>query len=172
MKLRDELLKEHTKENCMRIVRWIGDSEERFAQLVDLFINEEYRVVQRAAWPLSYVLQDHPELAKKHLPVLLDNLDNPAVGSAAKRNTIRALQTVPIPEKYHGVVMNHCFNYISSPTEKPAVKAFSLTVLENLSKIYPDIKGELKMIIEDAMPNETAAFISRAKKILARMSKK
>jgi len=172
MKLRDELLKEHSKENCMRIVRWIGGSAERFTQLVDLFINEEYRVVQRAAWPLSYVLQDHPELAGKHLPVLLDNLDNPAVGSAAKRNTIRALQTVPIPEKYHGVVMSHCFNYISDPTEKAAVKAFSLTVLENLSKIYPDIQGELKMIIEDAMPNESPAFISRAKKILIRMSKK
>jgi len=172
MKLRDELLKEHTKENCMRIVRWIGNSEQRFAQLIDLFINEEYRVVQRAAWPLSYVLQDHPGLAKKHLPVLLDNLDNPALGGAAKRNTLRALQTVPIPEKYHGVVMNHCFNYISDPTEKAAVKAFALTVLENLSQLYPDIKGELKLIIEEAMPNESPAFISRAKKILTRMSKK
>lgn len=171
MKLRDELLKEHSKANCMRIVAWIGSSEKRFAQLVHIFIHDEYRVVQMAAWPLSYVLETHPELAEKHLPVLLDNLEKPDLISAVKRNTIRALQSVPIPEKYHGMVMNHCFNYISDPTEKAAVKAFSLTVLENLSKIYPDIKGELKLIIESNIENETPAFISRAKKILTRMAR-
>jgi len=170
MNLREELLKEHSKANCTRIVNWIGGSAERFSQLVDLFVNDEYRVVQRAAWPLSYVLEAHPELAEKHLPLLLDNLDKAALVAAVKRNTIRALQTVPIPEKYHGIVMNHCFNYISDPAEKAAVKAFSLTVLENLSKTYPDIRGELKLIIEDAIPNESPAFISRAKKILTRMS--
>lgn len=171
MKLRDELLKEHSKENCMRIVQWIGDSEERFAKLIDLFINDEYRVVQMAAWPMSYVLEAHPRLAKKHLPVLLNNLDKPDLIPAVKRNTIRALQSVPIPEKYHGVVMNHCFNYISDPTEKAAVKAFSLTVLEGLAQIYPDIKGELKLIIETSMEHESPAFVSRAKKILKKMSK-
>lgn len=171
MNLREELLKEHSKANCMRIVDWVGGSTERFAILVDLFINEEYRVVQMAAWPMSYVLERHPELAEKHLPALLKNLDNPEIISAVKRNTIRALQNVPIPEEYHGIVMNHCFNYISDPSEKAAVKAFSLTVLENLSKIYPDIKGELKLIIEECLPDESPAFVSRTKKILARMSK-
>lgn len=170
MKLRDELLKEHSKANCMRIVQWIGDSGERFAQLVNLFINDEYRVVQVAAWPLSYVLEAHPGLAKKHLPVLLRNLDKPDAIPAVKRNILRALQTVPIPKKHHGMVMNHCFNYISDPTEKPAVKAFSLTVLENLSQTYPDIRGELKLIIESSIEHESPAFISRAKKILKRMS--
>jgi len=170
MNLREELLKEHSKAQCMHIVNWIGNSEERFSQLVDLFVNDEYRVVQRAAWPLSYVLEAHPALAKKHLPVLLNNLDKPELVPAVKRNTMRALQTLPIPKRYHGMVMNHCFNYISNPLEKAAVKAFSLTVLENLSETYPDIKGELKLIIEDAMPNESPAFISRARKILARMS--
>jgi hypothetical protein len=170
MKLREELLKENSKANCMRIVKWIGDSEERFAQLVDVFLHDEYRVVQMAAWPLSYVLEAHPELAKKHLPVLLRNLDKPDLIPAVKRNTIRALQSLPIPKKYQGLVMNHCFNYICDPTEKPAVKAFSLTVLENLSQIYPDIKGELRLVIESNMENETPAFVSRAKKILKRMA--
>lgn len=169
MKLRDELLKEHSKANCMRIVSWIGNSEKRFAELVHLFLNDEYRVVQMAAWPLSYVLEANPGLAGKHLPLLLNNLDKPGLIPAVRRNTIRALQTLPIPEEYHGIVMNHCFNYVSDPTEKPAVKAFSLTVLENLSKIYPDIKGELKLIIESNMENESPAFVSRAKKILKRM---
>jgi len=38
--------------------------------------------------------------------------------------------------------------------------------LQNLSKIYPEIKQELKTIIEDRWDHESAAFKSRAKKIL------
>ena len=29
MKLRDQLLKEHSKSNCDKIVRWIGDDQSR-----------------------------------------------------------------------------------------------------------------------------------------------
>ena len=44
-----------------------------------------------------------------------------------------------------------------------------VTVLDNLSKIYPDIKQELIAIIKDEMQHEpSAALRSRAKKILAR----
>ena len=85
---------------------------------------------------------------------------------AVKRNTVRILQVVPIPKKFQGTVMNLCFDYIVDPTEKIAVKAFSLTVLRNLSQLYPEIKQELRTIIEDRWEFETAAFHSRAKKIL------
>ena len=87
-----------------------------------------------------------------------------------KRNTVRLLQEIDIPKKYHGEVMNLCFDYIISPVEKPAVKASSLTILANLSKEYPDIKQELKTIIEDRWNVETAAFRARGKKILKSLS--
>jgi hypothetical protein len=54
----------------------------------------------------------------------------------------------------------------STPAEAVAVKAFSLTVLGKLAKIYPDIMPELKLLIEDQLPNQTAAFKVRAKQIL------
>lgn len=76
------------------------------------------------------------------------------------------MQDVEIPEQFHGEVMNICFDYILSMNEKPAIKAFSLTVLQNLMKIYPDIKHEVKTIIESQWDYESPAFKSRAKKIL------
>ena len=62
--------------------------------------------------------------------------------------------------------MNACFRFIETPSTPVAIKAFSLTTLFNLTKIYSVIKTELKMIIENNMDNETAAFKSRGKKIL------
>jgi hypothetical protein len=108
----------------------------------------------------------HPEFMKNNFGKLLKNLKRPGMHDAVKRNTVRLLQEISIPEKYQGEIMSLCFDYISSPTEKIAVKAFSLTVLQNLSKTYPEIKQELKAVIEDRWDYETAAFHSRAKKIL------
>ena len=169
MKLREQLLKEHSKSNCTGIVNWVGDSQERFDKLFDLFLQDEYRVAQRAAWPLSYAVAAHPVFISRHFAKLLRNLQKPGIHAAVKRNTIRLLQDVPIPEKYHGQVMDTCFNYIQSPTETAAVKAFALTVLENLSKQYPEIKSELKTIIEERWEYETPAFHARARKILKKL---
>ncbi len=169
MTLRDRILKEHSKANCNAIVQWIGNSQQRFDELFELFLNDEYRVVQRAAWPLSNAVIAHPEFIKKHFSKLLKNLQKSKLHISVKRNTVRLLQDVPVPKQFQGKLMNICFEYISSPDEAVAVKAFALTVLDNLSKQYPEIKSELKTTIEDRWDYESAAFKSRAKKILNRL---
>jgi hypothetical protein len=169
MTLRDQILKEHSKANCNAIIKWIGGSQARFDELFDLFLNDEYRIVQRAAWPLSNAVIVHPKFIQKHFSKLLKNLEKPNLHNSVKRNTVRLLQDIAIPKKFQGQVMNLCFDYISSPDEAAAVKAFSLTILENLSNQYPEIKPELKTIIEDRWDYESAAFHSRARKILKKL---
>ncbi len=167
MDLRHQLLKEHNKKNCLEIVQWIGGDPTRFRQLFYLFLHDEYRVSQRASWPLSYCVIAHPEFMKNNFFKLIMNLKKPRIHDSVKRNTVRLLQEIPIPKKYEGEVMEICFGYAASPKEAVAVKAFSLTVLKNFAQKYPDIIPELKMLIEDQLHHETAAFKSRAKKILA-----
>jgi hypothetical protein len=169
MTLRDLLLKEHSKTNCDTIVEWIGDSQQRFDKLFALFLNDEDRVVQRASWPLSYAVIAHPEFIQKHFSDLLKNLQKPDLHNAVIRNTVRLLQDVSIPRRYQDRVMDLCFSYINSPMEAVAVKAFALTVLDNLSQQYPEIKSELKTTIQDRWDYESAAFRARAKKILKRL---
>lgn len=166
MDLRQTILAEHSKANCNRIVKWVGDSQKRFDELFHLFLNDEYRVVQRAAWPLSYCTEENPQLIKKHLGKLIKNLKRPNLHDAVKRNTVRLLQNISVPKRLHGELMSLCFEYISSPDEAVAIKVFSLTILQNFSRQYPEIKNELKLIIEEQWEHESAAFKSRAKKIL------
>ncbi|HVW62112.1 MAG TPA: hypothetical protein VHC48_18810, partial [Puia sp.] len=131
-----------------------------------LFFKGEYRVTQRAAWPLSYVVRRHPELIIPYFGKLLDNLDKGGLHIAVVRNSIRLLQDVDIPAKFHGRVMNRCFEYAGNPATPIAVKAFSLTVLQNLSQKYPDILPELKLIIREQWDQAPPAFRVRAKRIL------
>lgn len=171
MNLRDAILKEFSKSQVEKILKWLGHSQVRFDELVKLFLSDEERVMQRSGWPLSYAAANHPELVKKHLGKLVKNLQKKNVHEAVKRSTVRILQEIEIPKRYHGEVLNICIQYIESPTESPAIKAFSLTVLENLLPLYPEIKDELKLIIEERWPHETPAFHSRARKLLKKINK-
>jgi hypothetical protein len=168
MDLREEILKEHSKAQCDKIVKWIGNDQQKFDELFRLFLNDEYRVTQRAAWPLSYSVIAHPPFMKKHLAALINMLKKPNLHNAVKRNAIRLLQYFTIPKKFHGDIMDICFRYVESPNEAVAVKAFSLTVLHNLSKEYPEILPEIKLLIEEQMPHQTAAFKSRSKNLFGK----
>lgn len=165
MNLREEILKEHSKAQCNKIVNWIGNSQKKFDELFNLFLNDKYRVTQRAAWSVSYSVIANPEFIKNNFSRLINNLKKPGLHNSIKRNSIRLLQHVSIPKKFHGDIMEICFRYIESPTEPVAIKAFSLTVLCNLSKQYPEILPEIKLLIEEQWPHQTAAFKSRAKKL-------
>ncbi len=166
MNLRAEILAKHSKAQTNMIMEWIGTSQKRFDELVQLFLTDEYRVVQRAAWPIGSIAEIQPQLLKKHLPVFVALLRKPGLHNAVRRNITRLLQYVSIPESLKGDVMDACFSFICDVQEKAAVKAFSLTILEQLAKEYPEILPEIITVIEERWDYETAAFHSRARKIL------
>ncbi len=172
MNIEDALMQEHSKKQCDKIVKYIGSNKERFAELMKLFFESEYRITQRAAWPMSYCVRNYPELIKPYFNRLINNLQKKGIPDAVIRNTVRLLQDVEIPKKHHGKLMDICFGYIQSTKAPVAFKAFSLTILGNLSKQYPDIIPELKLIIEERWEHETAAFHSRARKILKSAERK
>ncbi len=172
MDIREALLEEHSKSQCDKIVRYIGTDKKKFAELMRAFFGNEYRLTQRAAWPLSYSVDRHPAMITPYLGKLINMLEQRDVHNAVTRNIVRLLQSVTIPSKYHGQIMTACFRFISDINTPVAVKAFSLTLLDNLSKDYPEIIPELKLIIEDRWNDETPAFKSRARKILQRLEKR
>ena len=163
MNLREEILKEHSKKQRDKIIDWVGNDGKRFNELFSLFLDDEYRVTQRASWPLSRCAVANPAFMKNKFGKLISNLRKPNLHDAIKRNSVRLLQSVEIPARYEGDIMDICFQYLQSPTEAVAIKAFSITVLGNLSKKYPEIIPEIKVIIEDQLPHQSAAFKSRVK---------
>jgi hypothetical protein len=170
--LRELLAAEHSKAQCDRIVKYIGRDKKRFAELMHLFLGDEYRITQRASWPLSYCVEAHPELIDPYFKPLLDNLAKKNVHGAVIRNTVRLLQDVEIPKRYQGRVMNICFDFIQSPETATAVRAFSFTVLQHLSRDYPDIRPELKLIIEEQWDRLTPGVRARARRVLDSMRPK
>lgn len=169
MDLRNEILKEHSKEHAMKIANYACSSKNNFKALMQCFMSDEYRLAQRAAWSVSWAARKKPEMIMPFIKDLVAVLKKKNVHNAVIRNSIRVLEAIDIPEKFHGDVMNVCFQFIETPATPIAIKAFSLTTLFNLSKTYPEIKLELKLIIEERRDTETAAFKSRGRKIWSKL---
>jgi len=171
MNIRQALLqnKIYTKAQATAITTYACSSPTQFEKLMQCFTDKDYRVAQRAAWSVSEAAEKNVKLIKPYLGEVVKQLNRTSVHPAVVRNSVRILQHIDIPEELQGEVMDACFNFIEKPATPVAIKAFALTTLFNLSRLYPEIVNELKTIIENRMENETAAFVSRGKKILQQL---
>jgi hypothetical protein len=169
MNIKNELLKEHSKAQALKIQQYIGNDTLRFALLMDFFLGNTYRVTQRAAWVVSSCVEAHPELITPYLKAVIEQLKD-STHDAVKRNTLRLLQHIPIPIQLQGLATDRCFALIQGK-EAIAIKVFAMTVLYNIVEVHPEMAGELKLIIEEQLPHSSAGFQSRGKKILRKLDK-
>jgi hypothetical protein len=171
MNLREELLLEHSKKQAVKIADFAGASPRNFKQLMHCYLQDVYRVSQRAAWSVCLVALDKPALIKPYIPTLVSLLSRKDVHPSVIRNATRILETLEVPAEFHGQMMNDCFQLIEAPVTPAAIKAFSLTILFRLSTMYPDIRAELLLIIQERWDTETPAFHSRGRKIMQQLQK-
>lgn len=171
MDIKKELLKYQiqTKEQALRIAEYAVISGKNFQELMDCFLADDVRLAQRAAWSVTWATQKKPAYIQPYIGVLVSQLKRTDVHNAVIRNSIRILEDLEIPKEFHGEVMSICFDFIQNKAAPIAVKAFSLTILFKLSELYPEIKNELKIIIQENIDYESAAFRARGKKILAKI---
>lgn len=148
MNIREALFLEQTKLQRDSIVNWIGKNPKRFTILFSCFVDDDHRLAQYASWPLSVCVEQYPQLIAPHFADLLNRLEDPKQHAAIRRNGIRLLQFIAIPEVYQGRVMNICFRFLEDPASAIAVKAFSIEVLYQLSKIYPEIRSEVRQLLQ------------------------
>lgn len=171
MNIRAELLKYQVQSrvHSLRIAEYAISSEVTFAEMMRCFFSDETRLAQRAAWCVDWINQHNPDFLEPYIDSLVQQLERPDSSDAMIRNSLRILEDRTIPEIYHGTVLNHCFDFIQKRDIPVAIKAFSLQIVFELSKNYPDIRSELKWLIQENIEYETAAFRSRGKKILGRL---
>lgn len=168
MDIRQALLQDRSKEHIQRLMKYIGDDQERFDRLIALFFTADKEMIQRSSWLMSDCCMQHPFLIDKHLKKLLDYLQ-PDSHVAIKRNTVRILQVCALPEDLLGEIADKCFSFLENTQESIAVRVFSMTVLERIVDQVPELAPELCFIIEAGLPYEGPAFLSRGKKILHRL---
>ena len=170
MNLKSAILKDYSKKHASQLADYIGEDTERFDELMQLFLGNTYIITQRSAWVVGICCERYPSLITPYLEKMILNLRND-VHDAVKRNSVRILQNVDLPNELLGEAADVCFQLLSCRSEPVAVKVFSMSVLLNIVNKVPELKNELKIIIEDQLPHASPGFLSRGKKILKALEK-
>ena len=163
MIIREALFHEHSNAQSLRIAQFIENDAQKFDTLIQMVLNEEDRLAQRAAHVMTKVLDRYPDLLIPYLSEMVRRLQEKKVPVALKRNFMRCLRIIDIPEEYEGHILDIGMNYLNDPKEAIAVKAHSMQVVFNLSRDYPELLNELKLIITEMLPHGSAGIRSRVR---------
>jgi hypothetical protein len=166
MDIEKEILAVRSKEQVLKLVKWIGKDKTRFGQLMNYVLHREEQLAKKTAWIIGHSAEIYPNMVSPWIKPMLKIMQMPGIHGAVKRNVIRILQFAEIPPGLKGSVANLCFELISSIDEPIAVRTFSITVLAKIAQEEPALKKELEIVVRQMIPYSTPAFRARAKKVL------
>lgn len=176
--LEAQILAEHSKAQTMRLVRWVGHDADRLKILMEIFLDDppsaplpkgsgyQHIFTQRSAWAVRYVGERSPELMTPWLPVLVAQLRKPHLHDAIKRNTLNIFEPLDFPETLDEALADLCFGYLADPKEAIAIRCASMTILEKICRRIPELKSELRLLLEAHLEHGSPGIKSRAKQIL------
>ena len=165
MNIREQLRQTHSKQSCEAIIEHIESHPNALTVLMKCFIDDDWRMNQRAAEAVEIISKKRPDWLREYYPDLLTRLKSPK-HDAFVRNVLRAWQHLDIPENYQGEVADYCFQYLANPRAAVAIRVFAMTILKNICLHWPEMADELRWLIEEHLPLASPGFKSRGKKVL------
>ncbi len=139
---------------------------ERVAELMRLFLSQEYRVVQRAASDVMMAVEREPKLIAPYFKRLVEMLEDDSAHASVHRNILRLLQKAPIPARYEGRLYDICIGKIDDPAAPTAVRAFAIEVAARIARGESELFAEIRLVTERHLKGAKAAIRAKARNVL------
>jgi hypothetical protein len=151
-------------------VRNIGNSQDLFDEAIRLMLVDKYPISMRSARVVQLVAEKHPNLLRPHVNTIISALTNSKV-DGVKRCILKVLAETPVymSEDDFGGLADICFNFAEDENEAIAIRAFAIDILLQVVKKYPEIKPELKAILESILPIGSKGLKNKSIKILRKL---
>ncbi len=160
----EQLEAEASRANTDFIANWAGTNAERIADLVDIALNADGQTAARALWALEKVAAAHHNNLLPHIPALVAALPR-FTFSGMRRIACKILMLTDVPQKFDGQIVDFCFRMLETPDEPIGVKGNCMSLIAQRLSRYPELKPELKAIVDDILTTtESRGLASRAKK--------
>ncbi len=158
---------QHSRAQKDIIVALVLSDKAYFNALMKCFFFGEYRICQRAAYPLLDLVKAKPEWFKSTFQKILDKLNQDNNHPSILRNSVRILVELDIPKKYEMEFLDKSLMYIMDNDLPVAIRAFAITLAGQIAGPYPELLEEVKMVVQEQMEYpQKAAFRFRATKLL------
>jgi len=158
---------EHSRNQKDKIVKLVLSDKAYFTALMKCFFYGEYRICQRAAYPLLDLVLAKPEWFKNYFKKILIKLNEENNHPSILRNSVRILVELDIPKKYEMEFLDKAIMYIMDNDLPVAIRAFAITLAGNIASQHKDLLEEVKMVVHEQMEYpQKPAFRFRANKLL------
>ena len=158
-----QLEAEASRANTDYIANWAGSNAERIADLVDIALNTDGQTAARALWALEKVAAAHHNILLPHISAIVAFLPRFTI-SGMRRIACKILMLTDVPQDFDGTIIDFCFRMLETPNEPIGVKANCLSLIANRLSDYPELKPELKAIVDSIIEtSESKGFVVRAK---------
>lgn len=148
----------------------LGPDARVFHQLVNHSFSREMPLCWRATWIMDYLSELYPWLAENYLKKVWAEIPNKHPNGVT-RSALRMLCRYDIPEEFQGIAADLCLEWLTLEFVPVAIKAYSMEILYKIARMYPELKNEFILIIEEQTPNNSAGFKARGKQIIKALKK-
>ena len=105
-----------------------------------------------------------PKFSLQDVRPLLKDIDTKPV--AVRRSVMRSLSLTDIPKSLRGLAFDKASELFADRSETVAVKVFAMSVMTQIALQEAGLKNEVIIGIEEQLPYGSAAYRSRAAKLL------
>ena len=172
MDIAKQLAKAHSRANADLILEWLLKEKARTQVLMDVVRSREveFKIVQRAAMVLGDLGRLRPAWLLGYHSELLDLVhayDHPALPRAITRY-FSELSLDQISEDNQGRLLEMSFVYVGNPQATVTVRVFSMATLLTFTKRYPELRDEVRGMVEEVLLEEgaTAGLLAGGRRVL------
>lgn len=122
----------------------------------------------RAAWILDYINELSPRTIDLLIPEMIKNIIS-INNNSKSRHILKIISSRKIDKNIAGEFINFCFDTLIDNKIPVAVRVHAMQILADFCFHEPDLKNELKYIIEDLTPYNSPAFKARARRVLKQL---
>lgn len=150
--------------------KWARAISENNIDLKDLLglLDEDRFTAMRFLWMIGGLVEFDPERVAPAVPYFFSKQHTIKVPNY-DRSLAKFCWLAGIPEEIEGEVVDALFQWILDPKVITTTKTFAVQALYNQTQKYPDLKNELRIVIEDQLDKNGSSFEKRAGKILAEL---
>jgi sugar-specific transcriptional regulator TrmB len=166
MDILSELLQDRSKEHIQQIADYIGSDTKKYRKLWKLVQSDDDIISQRAAWVLDHCTLSRTEAVLPFLPEMIEEMKKP-VSEAVKRNVMKLISEAPsIPEDQSASLFDLCLNWVIDKHTPIAVKVHCMQTAAKIALPFPELREEVRLVIEEQMKHGSAGIRSRGRKLL------
>lgn len=164
MDIKTQLLSELSRTNIDYTIHTLGNDPGYFRELMNFIVSEPDPLPMRASWVAEGITLAHPEMINPYTGMLIRNLRRYS-HPGTRRNLLKIFSRMEIPEKYHGILLDVCFDWIAAEDRTLSEKVYAMQIIANHLHLYPELANEFFEILEDQIPKNSPGFVSRVRTI-------